>query len=221
MLALRLKLNSSKIAIIQSTYEVNLRGDFPKEEYLEMLKVQIHLLQALGQVGHALVRLDRVWRKRLVSTTAFLNQPLVRLSPSCALPPAILTGPLLPAADCRRVVDIRSRESCSALIVLLQSKLNSFLGQVSLALRQKSPLPQATPGPLIDRLLYHDSRLRFLSREDNSENATPDIEGASMGKFELTYDVLKHESFGVFASCLQGLCVLCFAIRFLQTGTSR
>lgn len=51
MLALRLKLNSSRIAIVQSTYEVNLKGDFPKQDWLEMFRVQLHLLQALGQVG--------------------------------------------------------------------------------------------------------------------------------------------------------------------------
>jgi len=78
MLALRLKLNSSRIAIFQATYEINLRGDFPQEAYLELFRTQMHLLQALGSVGHSLMRLDRTWRKRLVSTTAFLNQPLVR-----------------------------------------------------------------------------------------------------------------------------------------------
>jgi Na+/glutamate symporter len=77
MLALRLKLNSSRVAIIQADFELATSGDFPKEEWLEMFRVQMHLLQALGAVGHSLMRLDRVWRKRLVSTTAFLNQPLV------------------------------------------------------------------------------------------------------------------------------------------------
>ncbi|GAA6009109.1 hypothetical protein JCM11491_005752 [Sporobolomyces phaffii] len=163
MLALRLKLNSSRIATIQSTYEVNLKGDFPKEEYLELFRIQMHLLQALGQVGHSLMRLDPLWRKRLVATTAFLNQPLI--------------------AD-----------------------VSSTFALVSLALRQKSALPQATPGPLIDRLLYHDSRLRFLSREDDLDSAaTPELEGASIGNFELTFDTLKHESFSIYANCLQGL----------------
>ncbi|GAA5846614.1 hypothetical protein JCM3766R1_005784, partial [Sporobolomyces carnicolor] len=176
MLALRLKLNSSRIAIVQSTYEVNLKGDFPKQDWLEMFRVQLHLLQALGQVGHALVRLDKVWRKRLVVSTAFLNQPLI--------------------AD-----------------------VSSTFALISLALRQKAPLPQATPGPLIDRLLYHDSRLRFLSREKVSENDTnPEMEGASIGSFELTLDVLKHESFSIYANCLQGLASILLDVDDLEVA---
>ncbi|GAA5900035.1 uncharacterized protein JCM6883_006070 [Sporobolomyces salmoneus] len=174
MLALRLKLNSSRIAIIQSTYEINFKGDFPKEEWLESFRVQMHLLQALGQVGHSLVRLDRTWRKRLVSTTAFLNQPLI--------------------AD-----------------------VSTTFALVSLALRQKSPLPQATPGPLIDRLLYHDTRLRFLSRENTTDDNF-ELEGASIGSFELTFDVLKHESFSIYSNCLQGLASILLDVDELEVA---
>ncbi|GAA6063210.1 hypothetical protein JCM10212_006843 [Sporobolomyces blumeae] len=163
LLALRVKLNASKIAIIQSKYEVSLRGDWPQDEYFELFRIQMHLLQALSQVGHCLSRLDPVWRRRLVTTTAFLKQPLV--------------------AD-----------------------TTATFALVSLALRQGFPLPLATPGPLIDRLLYHDARLRALSSDpDSKADEVTRVEGASMGKFDFTFDVLKHESFSIYANALQGL----------------
>ncbi|GAA5938678.1 hypothetical protein JCM1841_000639 [Sporobolomyces salmonicolor] len=164
MLALRLKLNSSRVSILQSTYEISLRGDWPKPEYLDLLRIQLHLLQALGQVGHALVRLDSGWRRKLLNTTAFLNQPLI--------------------AD-----------------------VTSTFSLISLALREGAPLPEATPGPLLDRLLYHDSRLRLLTDQSaGASQGTPaQVEGASMGDFELTYDLLKDERFGVYANALSGL----------------
>ncbi|GAA5916631.1 hypothetical protein JCM5296_002963 [Sporobolomyces johnsonii] len=164
MLALRLKLNSSRVSILQSTYEISLRGDWPKSEYLDLLRIQLHLLQALGQVGHALVRLDSEWRRKLLNTTAFLNQPLI--------------------AD-----------------------VTSTFSLISLALREGAPLPEATPGPLLDRLLYHDSRLRLLTGQSSSasEGAPAQVEGASMGDFELTYDLLKDERFGVYSNALNGL----------------
>ncbi|GAA5839652.1 hypothetical protein JCM5353_003329, partial [Sporobolomyces roseus] len=175
LLALRLKLNGARIASIQAQFEISLKGDFPQEAYLSMFITQMHLLQALGSVGHALMRLDRTWRKRLVSTTAFLNQPLI--------------------AD-----------------------VSSTFALISLALRQKSALPEATPGPLIDRLLYHDSRLRFLSRTEDDTSNSPEVEGASMGDFTLTYDILSHESFSIYANCLQGLASILLDVDELEVA---
>ncbi|GAA6023484.1 hypothetical protein JCM10207_006212 [Rhodosporidiobolus poonsookiae] len=184
MLALRLKLNSTQPAIIQSTYEISLRGDWPKKEYQQLLTMQLGLLQALAQLGQALTRLDREWRTRLSRETAFLNRPLI--------------------AD-----------------------VSSTFALLSLALRQGAPLPAATPGPLLDRLLYHDHRLRLLSSDKSSVNtstssaaastadskdAAPsasapsgEIEGARVGSFALTFDVLRDERFGIYASALQAL----------------
>ncbi|BGP43100.1 hypothetical protein JCM10449v2_007124 [Rhodotorula kratochvilovae] len=79
MLALRVKLNSSRVVIEQAAFELSLRGDWPKENYHRLLTLQLALLQALAQLGQALIRLDHDWRSRLVHETAFLNQPLVRL----------------------------------------------------------------------------------------------------------------------------------------------
>lgn len=78
MLALRVKLNASKTTIFQSSYEPSLRGEWPQDQYLHLLMLQLGLLQALGQLGQALIRLEPEWRRQLVQDTAFLNQPLVR-----------------------------------------------------------------------------------------------------------------------------------------------
>ncbi|GJN93345.1 hypothetical protein Rhopal_006398-T1 [Rhodotorula paludigena] len=154
MLALRVKLNSSRVAIEQAAFELSLRGDWPKDSYHRLLKIQLALLQAFAQLGQALIRLDHDWRSRLVHETAFLNQPLI-----------------------------------------------------SLALRQGCPLPEATPGPLLDRLLQHDHRLRILSdaSSPSSNDAAPSIEGARVGDFVLTWEVLRDERFGTYASALQAL----------------
>ena len=79
------KLNSSRIAIEQAAFEPSLRGDWPKDNYTRLLTLQLALLQALAQLAQALIRLDHTWRERLVHETAFLNQPLVRLSLSLSL----------------------------------------------------------------------------------------------------------------------------------------
>ncbi|BGP35025.1 hypothetical protein JCM10296v2_006855 [Rhodotorula toruloides] len=171
MLALRVKLNASKTTIFQSSYEPSLRGEWPQEQYLHLLMLQLGLLQALGQLGQALIRLQSEWRRQLVQDTAFLNQPLI--------------------AD-----------------------VTSTFYLISLALRQGSPLPEATPGPLLDRLLYHDRRLRMLTddpapgHEDEDEHAHAkhvDFEGARVGGFEFTFDVLRDELFGTYASALEAL----------------
>ncbi|GAA6043841.1 hypothetical protein JCM8097_007230 [Rhodosporidiobolus ruineniae] len=188
MLALRVKLNTTRVAIVQAPYEVSLRGDWPKEEYHALLSLQLQLLQALAQLGQALVRLDPEWRKALVHETAFLNQALI--------------------AD-----------------------VTSTFSLLSLALRQGSPLPQATPGPLLDRLLYHDHRLRLLSSPADSSPSNPDsqlyslsssssagnslsaaspadepsVEGARVSSSPLTFALLASEEFGIYSSALQAL----------------
>ncbi|GAA5871160.1 hypothetical protein JCM8547_001473 [Rhodosporidiobolus lusitaniae] len=171
MLAVRVKLNTTRPAIEQSTYEISLRGDYPEDEYLQLLGLQLQLLQALAQLGQALVRLAPEWRKALVRETAFLTQPLI--------------------AD-----------------------VTTTFSLLSLALRQGSPLPQATPGPLLDRLLYHDRRLRLLSSPVPSPSSPPssssdagetELEGARLSSAPLTFDVLSDERFGTYASALQAL----------------
>lgn len=80
LFAIRNKLNSTKVANAVAGLELTLRGDWPKNEYFRLLRVQLGIMQALGQLGQALVRLDPVWRRQLVHETAFLNQPLVSRS---------------------------------------------------------------------------------------------------------------------------------------------
>lgn len=82
MFAIRNKLNSTKVANLQASFELTLRGDWPQAEYFRLLRLQLALLQALGQLGLALARLEPNWRRQLVHETAFLNQPLVRWTPS-------------------------------------------------------------------------------------------------------------------------------------------
>lgn len=73
-----------------------------------------------------------------------------------------------------------------------------------MALRLGSPLPETTPGPLLDRLLYHEEKRRHhrasrptLSRAttDTEKDSDDDslhhkVEGAAIGT-RLTFDVLK------------------------------
>ncbi|GAA5844609.1 hypothetical protein JCM11251_002242 [Rhodosporidiobolus azoricus] len=200
MLALRVKLNSTRAAIVQAPYEISLRGDWPEDEYLRLLTLELALLQALAQLGQALVRLAPEWRRALVNETAFLNQPLI--------------------AD-----------------------VTSTFSLLSLALRQGSPLPQATPGPLVDRLLYHDRRLRLLSSwsgaqqnsptssstssatnkdhdhddpHDSSHPSAPEIEGARLGSTTLTLSILEDERFGIYTSALQALASVLLDVNELE-----
>ncbi|GAA5952078.1 hypothetical protein JCM10213_005355 [Rhodosporidiobolus nylandii] len=189
LLALRVKLNATRAAILQSGYEISLRGDWPAGEYSQLLTLQLALLQALAQLGQALVRLSPEWRKALVHETAFLNQPLI--------------------AD-----------------------VTSTFSLLSLALRQGCPLPQATPGPLLDRLLYHDRRLRLLSDESASPPASSassssashgkpaeSEEGARISASVLTFDGLRDERFGIYASALQALASILLDIDELERVT--
>lgn len=76
-----------------------MKGDWPKQEYFRLLRLQLALLQALGQLGQALVRLEPKWRKRIVQETAFLNQPLVSLLSTCRRLQKLTFSPLLQIAD--------------------------------------------------------------------------------------------------------------------------
>jgi hypothetical protein len=51
----------------------------------------------------------------------------------------------------------------------LISDVSSTFCLLSMALRDAHPLPEATPGPLVDRLLYHDRHLRGFSEEDHRQ----------------------------------------------------
>lgn len=185
MLALRLKLNDNRIAVMQASYELSLRGDYPKGPHMLLVTTQFVLLQALSQLGQALVRLDSKWRTQLVHRTAFLNQPLI--------------------AD-----------------------VSSSMALISLALREGAPLPKATPGPLIDRLLYHDRRLRLMSEPGDGPVKHPledggnvEIEGAQVGDFKLTRAVIEDERFGVYASALQALASILLAVDELERTTKQ
>lgn len=208
MLSLRVKLNASKANIVQSSYEPSLRGDWPQDQYMHVLMLQLGLLQALGQLGQALIRLDPEWRRQLVQDTAFLNQPLVR-SWRRFLRDLELTRRY---ADCRCHIHVLSCQCAPIFPSGFPAKAQT--PQISLALRQGSPLPEATPGPLLDRLLYHDRRLRMLTddpapgHEAEDEHARAkhvDFEGARMGGFKFTFDVLRDELFGTYASALEAL----------------
>ncbi|KAK4052703.1 hypothetical protein OIV83_001990 [Microbotryomycetes sp. JL201] len=77
---------------------------------------------------------------------------------------------------------------------------------VSMALRSGSMLPEAMPGPLLDRLLYHDSRLRLFSGEKpfSQESAEMDVhtqlDGAKFSSSELTWPILTDKNFATYAS---------------------
>jgi hypothetical protein len=72
------------------------------------------------------------------------------------------------------------------------------------------------PGPLLDRLLLHDTRLRLLSSSSSDTSPSPtssadsaaapaEIEGARVGSFNLIFQTLSCEQFGTYASALQAL----------------
>lgn len=72
------------------------------------------------------------------------------------------------------------------------------------------------PGPLLDRLIYHDGRLRAFSQSlmrggsdetdgEDSEAHTTKMEGARVGDFQLTFETLCDERFGVYAAALEAL----------------
>ncbi|KAM0786792.1 hypothetical protein ACM66B_002226 [Microbotryomycetes sp. NB124-2] len=163
MLAVYLKLNGSRQHIIESAYEPSLRGDWPREEYLELLQTQLTLLQAVGQIESGLLRLEPEWRRQLTHSTVFLHSELV--------------------------ADVVA---------------TFFL--VSMALRSGTMLPEAMPGPLLDRLLYHDSRLRLFSGETPHNSASQEqavhsqLDGARLSGSDLTWPTLTDQNFATYAS---------------------
>ncbi|GAA5970998.1 hypothetical protein JCM8115_004766 [Rhodotorula mucilaginosa] len=82
---------------------------------------------------------------------------------------------------------------------------------ISLALRQGVPLPAAMPGPLLDRLIYHDARLKRLGNVVATADEADDVssavkaEGAHFGDFPITFNVLRDENFGIYASAVEAL----------------
>lgn len=84
MLALYVKLGEIRLSIEQAGFEISMRGDWPQKTYNKLLETQLRVLEALAQLGGALVRLDPEWRRLLVRKTAFLNPNLVRCA--AALP---------------------------------------------------------------------------------------------------------------------------------------
>lgn len=83
--------------------------------------------------------------------------------------------------------------------------------QISLALRQGVPLPAAMPGPLLDRLIYHDSRLKRLGNvvatadEADDVSSAVKVEGADFGHFPITFDILRDENFAIYTSAVEAL----------------
>ncbi|KAK4702249.1 hypothetical protein P7C70_g3975, partial [Phenoliferia sp. Uapishka_3] len=174
-LALYIKLKGIRMSIGQAGFELSLRGDWPVGDYSELLEKQMAIVEALGQLGIALIHLDSKWRQRLVVKTAFLNPNLI--------------------AD-----------------------VTSSIYLISMALRLGTPLPETTPGPLLDRLLYHEEKRQHhraqhpptkktpdsdSDSDDESEN-THQIEGAATGK-RLTFETLKDERFAMYATAILAL----------------
>ncbi|KWU42289.1 hypothetical protein RHOSPDRAFT_36164 [Rhodotorula sp. JG-1b] len=98
----------------------------------------------------------------------------------------------------------------------LVADVTTTFTMISLALRQGCSLPAAMPGPLLDRLIYHDGRLRAFSQSlmrgnsdetdsEDSEAHTTKMEGARVGDFQLTFETLCDERFGVYAAALEAL----------------
>ncbi|KAK4057506.1 hypothetical protein OIO90_001575 [Microbotryomycetes sp. JL221] len=168
MLAVYLKLNGSRLNIIQSSFELSLKGDWPRDDYLQLLEAQLTLVQAVAQLEAALMRLEPSWRKQLTRSTVFLHNELV--------------------AD-----------------------VVSTFYLTSMALRAGTALPEAMPGPLLDRLIYHDSRLRNASgerqplsdsnsHEEADETLHDQMEGAKLSNVEMTWTVLTDSNFATYAS---------------------
>ena len=67
------------------------------------------------------------------------------------------------------------------------------------------------PGPLLDRLIYHDARLKRLGNIVATAHEVDDVssavkaEGAHFGHFPITFDVLRDENFGIYASAVEAL----------------
>lgn len=98
-----------------------------------------------------------------------------------------------------------------------------------MALRQASPLPETTPGPLLDRLIYHEEKRRAHRTraptspppESDSEGSDqdfnhPKVNGAAIGT-RLTFDILKDERFGIYATAILALSSILANVDELET----
>ncbi|SCV69224.1 BQ2448_2244 [Microbotryum intermedium] len=99
----------------------------------------------------------------------------------------------------------------------LISEVSSTFALLSLALREGAPLPQATPGPLIGRLLYHEKRFRIPMGEA-SDHVLHTADGARLGEFELTWTILRDERFETYASTIIGLGSLLLTLDDAETA---
>lgn len=67
------------------------------------------------------------------------------------------------------------------------------------------------PGPLLDRLVYHDARLKRLAEvvaiteHSDDVSSAVKVEGADLGHFPLTFDILRDENFGAYTSAVEAL----------------
>ncbi|SCZ97335.1 BZ3500_MvSof-1268-A1-R1_Chr4-2g07145 [Microbotryum saponariae] len=99
----------------------------------------------------------------------------------------------------------------------LISDVSSTFALLSLALREGAPLPQATPGPLLDRLLYHDKKFK-TGRSEASDQVLHTADGARLGEFELTWTILRDERFGTYASTIVALGSLLLTLDDAETA---
>ncbi|KAK0186249.1 hypothetical protein F5146DRAFT_1065188 [Armillaria mellea] len=56
-----------------ATWEGSLRGKWPREEYVQLVEVQIEMVSSLSQLGGALAQLDDAWRVTFLHHTGVLN----------------------------------------------------------------------------------------------------------------------------------------------------
>ncbi|KAK0471132.1 hypothetical protein IW261DRAFT_1513189 [Armillaria novae-zelandiae] len=56
-----------------ATWEGSLRGKWPREEYVQLVEVQIEMVSSLSQLGGALMQLDDAWRVTFLHHTGVLN----------------------------------------------------------------------------------------------------------------------------------------------------
>jgi len=93
-----------------------------------------------------------------------------------------------------------------------------------MALREGSPLPEATPGPLLDRLLYHDAKMNDNRKAIDDEDSGSDdahhnkVQGASIGPMKFTFDLLKDERFGTYATAVLALSSILSNLDRLEAG---
>ncbi|KAM0749035.1 hypothetical protein T439DRAFT_327526 [Meredithblackwellia eburnea MCA 4105] len=115
-------------------------------------------------------------------------------------------------AEWRRLLVVRTAFLNPNLI----ADVTSSFYLISLALRQGSPLPETTPGPLLDRLIYHEQNRRSTrkalqaveSKKDDDvmhdDHSAHHVEGAGIGT-NITFQTLEDERFGIYATAILAL----------------